>query len=946
MKKFLSLVLALVMTMSLVVVGASAKTFTDSSKINYKDAVDVVSACKIIDGYTDGSFNPTGTLTRGAAAKIICNMILGPTTAAALGADAAPFKDVPANHTFAGYIAYCAQQGIINGFADGTFRPAATVTGYQFMKMLLGALGYDGKIEGFTGDNWSVNVAKIALNISLDDGNDNFVGSKAMTREEACLYAFNTLKATMVEYDSTTNIVVGGTNISVGNTKAKDMANTASKETYKDDNLMQFCEKYFDKLTAKTTTDDFGPPLPSGAMTAILSAPMPMTPTRPRSLSRVLPRGAVIETFEDDDNKVATIVILEYVAAKIDSVDKDLSSTYTKKGASVEIDLTEVNSSTSMGTYYDNHDDSEKVLNGYDASTYVKDAVLAIAIRQSDDTVLDSYVATKVSGEATAYKTDDYVTVNGTKQSFAGVKGSIPSYVDGMTDNFDLNSTTYTVYTTAAGYVLAVDKNAGSISDVYYVVGLYQETSTLGTVKYYAQVVSLKGVVSTIRLEPDCFKAIVAKDSTGKYGVIGSDGTVSYTDTVFADSKMYAVNSAYVLSSFTDDDEKLFGTGKQYAASTTVEDNNDKLTAEGFTDSDYDYAVSALTAEVAKDDTSVKYTSVTSYNGTTYAKNYITDSTQFISVEDHGDDISVATATGMMKMGNATKVVTIFEDGEKDASYVIYFGDTLSGASGDIVYLDDKASTTVTSGYSGPVTYFMDGMTSQDGLTFKSQYTQGFWKVDSTDTKNNVVVYTLTSASASKLSNTYNDSKDGYLSSVTIGKKDYNKNTLTIDDATYSGYEDISFANAKIIDTRGSGDKDAALYGSDITTASKLQAALDKGYVTADLYFEDGDITFIAVTETANEETYTIGAPEITAVAGYSVTPAGSVDVSTSNGSQTYTITVAKGAEGKTVAVTATNATLSGDISFTVTKNDTAAQTFTFKAVATADKATLTISIT
>ena len=60
--------------MSLVVVGASAKDFTDSSKINYKDAVDVVAAAKIIDGYTDGSFNPTATLTRGAAAKIICNM--------------------------------------------------------------------------------------------------------------------------------------------------------------------------------------------------------------------------------------------------------------------------------------------------------------------------------------------------------------------------------------------------------------------------------------------------------------------------------------------------------------------------------------------------------------------------------------------------------------------------------------------------------------------------------------------------------------------------------------------------------------------------------------------------------------------------------------------------------------------------------------------------------
>lgn len=68
-------------------------------------------------------------------------MILGPTTADALSADTAPFKDVPANHTFSGYIAYCAQKGIISGYADGTFRPAGTLTGYAFMKMLLGAPG-------------------------------------------------------------------------------------------------------------------------------------------------------------------------------------------------------------------------------------------------------------------------------------------------------------------------------------------------------------------------------------------------------------------------------------------------------------------------------------------------------------------------------------------------------------------------------------------------------------------------------------------------------------------------------------------------------------------------------------------------------------------------------------------------------------------------------------
>ena len=41
--------------------------------------------------------------------------------------------------------------------------PADTLTGYAFMKMLLGALGYDADIEGYTGANWSINVAKQAI---------------------------------------------------------------------------------------------------------------------------------------------------------------------------------------------------------------------------------------------------------------------------------------------------------------------------------------------------------------------------------------------------------------------------------------------------------------------------------------------------------------------------------------------------------------------------------------------------------------------------------------------------------------------------------------------------------------------------------------------------------------------------------------------------------------
>ena len=261
MKKFLSLVLALVMTMSLVTVSAGAKDFTDSTKIQYAEAVDVMSAVKVIDGYAEGDFRPSTTLTRGAAAKIICNLILGPTTASALVADAAPYSDVPTNHTFAGYIAYCQKTGIISGYADGSFKPANSLTGYAFMKMLLGALGYKAEQEGYTGANWSIQVAKRAMNIGLkDDLVGDFNGVKAVTREEACLYAFNTLKATMVEYDKNSTVTVGNITIKE-QSDAKDMANTGKTDGNIDkDGKMQFAEKYFTDLKMFSATDDFSRP--------------------------------------------------------------------------------------------------------------------------------------------------------------------------------------------------------------------------------------------------------------------------------------------------------------------------------------------------------------------------------------------------------------------------------------------------------------------------------------------------------------------------------------------------------------------------------------------------------------------------------------------------------------------------------------------------------------
>ena len=280
MKKFLSLVLALVMTMSLVTIGAGAaeyKDLTDKSEIQYDEAVAVLNKLGIITGYEDGSFKPTGALTRGAAAKIIVSLMIGSEAASNLTVTAAPYSDVPVTNTFAGVISYCKTAGYINGYADGTFRPTAPLTGYAFAKMLLGALGYDGKIEGFTGTGWTMNVARLGNAAGLfDDFATAFKGNDGINREEACLLALNTLKATEVEYTGGASVSAGDASVVINaqrsyKTSRNDNinANISSETSGNNSNYLtlEFGEEHFPDLKLDNArpgtpniTDDFGRP--------------------------------------------------------------------------------------------------------------------------------------------------------------------------------------------------------------------------------------------------------------------------------------------------------------------------------------------------------------------------------------------------------------------------------------------------------------------------------------------------------------------------------------------------------------------------------------------------------------------------------------------------------------------------------------------------------------
>ena len=491
MKKFLSLVLALVMTMSLVTVSAGAKDFTDSSKITYDEAVAVMSAAKVIDGYAEGDFRPTNTLTRGAAAKIICNLILGPTTASALVADAAPYKDVPTNSTFAGYIAYCQKEGIISGYADGTFRPANSLTGYAFMKMLLGALGYDAEVEGYTGPNWSVNVAKRALNIGLaDDLNGEFNGVKAVNREEACLYALNTLTADMVEYDAKTTVSTNGTTVVIAGSKAKEMVNNGNTDgkIFTKDGVMQFAEKYFDNLTVKTGSDDFSRPAnvwkvkaeeigtytntPDASYTkkvevgdiykdlglgskiekknvsvyvdGVANASQPAYAiTKGDDANKYGDNGVLTEVFYDDDAETVTITEIN---TYIDSINKTVKAT-DKKDAYVVV--------TAEGPVpvqgFDNEFETDE--------KFEDDAYVLYTYSLSAKEIKSVELAKKVEGKVTVAENSDTnnndkkaLTIDGTRYKAAKMIGG-----ENLADVSVKQD--YTIYVDSYGYMIYVEEN-------------------------------------------------------------------------------------------------------------------------------------------------------------------------------------------------------------------------------------------------------------------------------------------------------------------------------------------------------------------------------------------------------------------------------------------------------------------------------------------------------
>lgn len=154
-----------------------------------------------IIGYPDGDVHPQGNITRAEVATIFFRLLRDPVRTQ-YWSQTNGYSDVPGNKWYNNAISTLTNMGIICGYPDGTFRPDAPITRAELTKIAAGffsdprvAATYDGRFSDVHGAEWYISYLMTALEEGLIEGypDGSFRPNRPITRAETCTIVNRTL---------------------------------------------------------------------------------------------------------------------------------------------------------------------------------------------------------------------------------------------------------------------------------------------------------------------------------------------------------------------------------------------------------------------------------------------------------------------------------------------------------------------------------------------------------------------------------------------------------------------------------------------------------------------------------------------------------------------------------------------------------------------------------
>ncbi|WP_099189045.1 S-layer homology domain-containing protein [Tepidibacter mesophilus] len=191
-KRFKSLVLAGVVTLGLIGTSyAAMPEMGQNTDEKVVQAVERLSALGVVNGMDDGKYHEEMKVTREQFAKILVETLgIGNSVAKANGVT--NFNDVESSRWSSGYINVAVERGLIKGYPDGTFKPAAEVSYAEAITMLVRALGYkDELLKG----SWPENYISKATDVKITSDVKFTSATEKADRGAVALLVNNTLNA-------------------------------------------------------------------------------------------------------------------------------------------------------------------------------------------------------------------------------------------------------------------------------------------------------------------------------------------------------------------------------------------------------------------------------------------------------------------------------------------------------------------------------------------------------------------------------------------------------------------------------------------------------------------------------------------------------------------------------------------------------------------------------